>query len=334
MGRVRAHDAKDWARERMRGFFTSPMVPFDDDLELSEGGVAANVETLLAIGVDGIGFGFSEPWHLSFEERKEAIAMHVEAVAGRAVCYVHATDHSVRNTVVLLRHAQDVGADAAMVWVPYEFAKSQQMAIEWFEYVAGETDIPFILYNTYHSGIALTPDTIERLADLPAVAAVKNGVNQFVHTAQVVDRVGDRLVVSEPLEEHLPAALQYFDQQVLLGTTSVYLMQTPALQPVREYADAFRAGRSEEGWRRYAELEPLRDVWREMYEVLWDRNAATHPIALIKVWMDLLGMHGGPVRPPSATAPAGAREWLEGRLAASGWLERLRPQPAGVPVLR
>lgn len=323
MARIPAAEAKTWAKEKFTGYFTSPMIPFDDKLEISTAGIEANVDTLLGIGVNGMGFGFSEPWHLSHEERKLIISLWADIVGDRAVSYVHATDHSVRDTIELLRHAENSGVDAAMVWAPYEFAKSQEMACEWFEHVAGETDIPFILYNTYHSGIKLTPESIERLCALPAVCAVKNGVNEFVHTAQVVDRVGDLVVVSEPLEEHQPAALRYFDQQVMLGTTSVYLMQSPACQPIREYSELFRAGRTAEGWAAYNQLEPLRRIWQEMYEVLWDKNAATHPIALIKVWMDIIGMYGGPVRPPASVAPPGAREWLEGKLSESGWLDRL-----------
>ncbi|GLZ07500.1 putative 5-dehydro-4-deoxyglucarate dehydratase [Actinomadura sp. NBRC 104412] len=329
MPRVSAREAKEWARDTMRGFFTSPMIPFDDKLAMDEGAVARNVDTLLGIGVSGIGFGFSEPWHLSRAERLHSIDVFVEAVAGRAACYVHATDHSAPETIGLIRRAQDAGADAVMVWAPYEFAKSQESACEWFEYIAGETDIPFILYNTYHSGIKLSPESIERISRLPAVCAVKNGVNEFTHTVAVAERVGDRVVVSEPLEEHLPAAIQYLDQQVLLGTTSVYLMQTPAYQPIREYAELFWAGRRTEGWQAYHGLEPLREIWRDTYRVLWDTRHATHPVALIKMWMDIIGMHGGPVRPPTPSLPEHAERYLRERLMTSGWLERLCPPSAG-----
>jgi 4-hydroxy-tetrahydrodipicolinate synthase len=322
---VNAKDAKDWARETMTGLWTSPMIPFEPDLSLSDKGIAVNVEYLLGVKASGLGFGFSEPWHCTLDERKHAIDVFVGAVAGRVPAYVHVTDHSVAETVVLAKRAVDAGADAVMMWAPYEFAKSQDMMFGYFEYVASKVDIAMIVYNTHHSGRSLEPETVERLAAIPNVCALKDAVNDLVHTADVVRRAGDRIVVSDPLEEHLPLAITLLGQQVLLGTTSVFLMQSPAYQPVQEYVDLFTAGREAEAWALFHELRPLRVIWQSMYASLWDKSAAVHPIAMNKAWMDLMGMHGGPVRPPGADISAAERRDLEARIRHTGWLDRLLP---------
>lgn len=325
---VSARDAKDWAREKMTGLWTSPMIPFDTDLRLYDKGIVQNVEYMLGVKASGLGFGFSEPWHCTIDERKHAMDVFIEAVAGRVPAYVHATDHSVAESVGLARHAASAGADAVMIWAPYEFAKSQEMMVSYFEYVASQVDIAIILYNTHHSGRSLSAESVERLSDIPNVCALKDAVNDLLHTANVMRRVGDRIVVSDPLEEHLPLSITLLGQQVLLGTTSVFLMQSPAYQPVQEYVDLFRAGNEKEGWARYHDLQPLRSIWQGMYASLWDKSAALHPIALNKAWMDLMGMYGGPVRPPGLEISGAERREFEDRIRSTGWLDRLLPADA------
>ena len=57
---IHKKDAKDWAREHMKGLWTSPMYPFTSDLKLDEAGIKNNVEYMLNVKSSGLGFGFSE----------------------------------------------------------------------------------------------------------------------------------------------------------------------------------------------------------------------------------------------------------------------------------
>ncbi|MBI3041828.1 MAG: dihydrodipicolinate synthase family protein [Betaproteobacteria bacterium] len=319
-------DAKDWARERMKGLWTSPMFPFTPDYRLDEAGIRHNVERMLQVKAAGLGFGFSEPWVCTLEERKRAMEIAVDAVRGRVPAYVHATDHSVAETIGLIRHAEAIGADAVMVWAPYEWAKSQEMVCEFYEYVASQVDIAIFLYNTYHSGICMTPETIARLAKIPNVCAVKDAVNDVRHTVRCGELCGDRIVVSLSNEEHLLTMTLHFGQQVMLGTTSVFLMQSPHCQPIQEYWELARAGRGADASRKYYELEPLREVWQTMYRVLRDKQAATHPLPQIKYWMDLVGMAAGPVRPPMHPLTEEQKAGLKSRIESSGWMDRLYPR--------
>jgi 4-hydroxy-tetrahydrodipicolinate synthase len=322
-------EAKAWARANVKGLWTTPMIPMNADGSIDYEGIRHNVEYILALGVGGIGFGFSEPWYLTIAERMEAFKVFVEAVDKRVLCYVHAVDYSVPETVNLVNHSRRIGADAVMLWVPMEFAKTEDMACDWYEYIASQVTMPIFAYNTYHSGINLSIDSIRRLAEIENVVALKDAVNDFGHTIAALQAVGDQIVVSNPLEEYLPAMLTYTKQQVMLGTTSVFLMQSPHYQPVNEYVRLIAEGKVAEAWSRYYELKALRDIWTSIYAVLWDKGAATHPIATIKYWMDLVGMRGGAVRPPLKPLSEEARMEFRHRLESTGWLEKLR-QPARV----
>jgi len=323
---IHKRDAKDWARANLKGLFTSPMIPFKADFKLDEAGIRHNVERMLQVKASGLGFGFSEPWVLSIEERKRALEVAVDAARRRVVAYVHTTDHSVEETINLTKHAEAVGADAVMIWIPYEWAKSQEMICDYYEYVAAKVDIAIFAYNTYHAGISMTPETVVRLAKIPNICALKDAVNDVDHTLRCIEVCGDQIVVSASNEEFLLKMTLEHNQQVMLGTTSVFLMQSPHYQPIQEYWELARQGKAEEATRKYQELQPLREVWGTMYQVLRDKHAATHPLPQIKYWMDLIGMAGGPVRPPMHPITDEQKARLKAKIEATGWLERLYPK--------
>ena len=82
---VKRTDAKDWARENLKGLWSTPMIPFKADYALDEAGIRHNVERLIQVKSGGIGFGFSEPWVMSLEERKRAMEVSVDAIGRRAI---------------------------------------------------------------------------------------------------------------------------------------------------------------------------------------------------------------------------------------------------------
>lgn len=320
---VSSREAKAWARESVKGLWTTPMIPMKADGSIDNDGIRYNVDHILAIGVGGIGFGFSEPWYLSISERMQAFKVFVDAVGRRVPCYIHAVDYSVPETINLVKHSASLGADAVMLWVPMEFTKDEAMACDWYEYVASQVDMPIFAYNTFHSGINFSIPAVRRIADIEAVCAFKDAVNDFGHTIEVMSAVGDQVVVSNPLESYLPVMMAHTKQQVLLGATSVFLMQSPHFQPIREYMELIDAGKLAEAWNQYYALQPLRDIWNSIYQDLWNKSAAQHPIATIKYWMEQLGMRGGPVRPPLKNLAPEDKAEFRAALEATGWLSKL-----------
>src|SRR3546814_15878611 len=69
---VAAKDAKQWAADNVVGLFASPLTTFDDEFNLKLDGLVDNVHKILDIGVEGMGYGHSEPWTLSPEERRRS----------------------------------------------------------------------------------------------------------------------------------------------------------------------------------------------------------------------------------------------------------------------
>ena len=322
---VGRRDAKDWAREHLKGLFCSPAAPFTAEFALDEAGVVANVERSLAAGARGVGFGFLDAWGLTIAERKRVMDLIAESTGDRAMCTFYTADHSVADTIDLSLHAKGIGAEAIILWVPYEWASSQDLMHGYVDHVAAAVDIPIIAFNTPHSGMTMTHETMARIATIPNVCGFKNAVKDPQHTIRAMELFGDEVVLSYPFEEQLLEMTVEHGQQVLMGSTSVYLMQSPERQPIVEYLQLAGQGDVEAAARVRDELAALRDVWKGIYEVLWDEQKAAHPMGLIKYWMDVIGMAGGPLGPTMPQPHEATKAAFRARLDAAGWEQLLFP---------
>ena len=145
---VGRRDAKEWAKAHLRGLYASPAAPFTPDFDLDEVGLVENVERVIATGASGVGFGFLDAWGLTIAQRRHAMQLIADAAAGRAMCTFYTADHSVAETIELSLHAKRVGARRDHPVVPYEWASSQDLMHDYVEYVAGEVDLPIVMFNT------------------------------------------------------------------------------------------------------------------------------------------------------------------------------------------
>ena len=318
-------EAKEWAKEHLKGLFSSPPAPFTSDFSLDEAGVIGNVERVLSTGASGVGFGFLDAWGLTIAQRKRVMDLITETTNHRALCVFYTSDHSVADTIDLSLHARSIGADAIILWVPYEWATSQDLMHDYVEYVAARVDMPVIAFNTPHSGMTMTHETMARIAKIPNVCGIKNAIQDPLHTVEAMEILGDEVVLSYPFEADLLEMASEHGQQVLMGSTSVYLMQSPKRQPIIEYMRLAENGDMAGAKRVREELAPLRTVWSGIYETLWDAEKAAHPMGLIKYWMDIMGMSGGPVGPPMREPDELAKAAFREKLDAAGWERLLFP---------
>lgn len=322
---VGRHEAKDWARTHLKGLFSSPSAPFTPAFDLDEAGIVRNVERVLAAGASGVGFGFLDAWGLTIAQRKRAMSLIAEATGDRAMCAFYTADHSVAETVDLSAHAKSVGAAAIILWVPYEWASSQELMHDYIAYVAAKVDMPVIAFNTPHSGLTMSHETMARIVTIPNVCGFKNAIKDPAHTIRAMDMFGDQVVLSYPFEDQLLEMTVQHGQQVLLGSTSVYLMQSPERRRIVDYLGLAEQGDISGAERVREELTPLRDVWAGIYSVLWDEKKAAHPMSFIKCWMDVLGMAGGPMGPPMPQLDETTEAAFRDRLDAAGWERLLFP---------
>jgi 4-hydroxy-tetrahydrodipicolinate synthase len=138
---------------------------------------------------------------LTHQEHDRVVQYVVEKVAGRAKVIAGAGSNSTAEALQLTRHAEEVGADGALVITPYYNKPTQRGLLEHFRRIAEETAIPLVLYNVPgRTGVKLNPETIAELAVIENIVAVKEAcgsvdqVNQILNLCDITVLSGDDML--------------------------------------------------------------------------------------------------------------------------------------------
>ena len=136
---------------------------------------------------------------LSHEEHEYVIEVTVQAVNGRVPVIAGTGSNSTKEAIRLTRFAKEIGADAALVVVPYYNKPTQEGLYQHFMQIASQVDIPIILYNIPgRSVVNLAPETIARLAcDFKNIVGVKEAAGSIPQASKILQLCGmDFLVLS------------------------------------------------------------------------------------------------------------------------------------------
>jgi 4-hydroxy-tetrahydrodipicolinate synthase len=312
-------EAKAAARERFRGLWAATTTPFDHSGQLDIAALRGDLDRLTGeLSVDGVFCAgvMSEFWALSGAERMRLVTEVTAAVRGRCQVIAHTGHHSVTEAIELTRQAEAAGADFAVVINPYYPTADDEGLYEWFSWLCRSVRIGIWLFDTRYAGVSLSLRLIDRLADIDNVCGIKVGRDHDRYL-EVLRRVGDRIVVCEPSEGTWLENMTEHGQRVFMSSAAPYLYQVPGWRPMREYTELALAGEVTRAAEVAATLEPVRavaDRWLHGDEA----RRRGSPVPYIKAWAGLLGMSGGPVRPPLSQVPAADLRALAGDLEAAG----------------
>jgi len=159
-----------------KGSMPALVTPFRDgalDVEALKNLVEWHVDQgshgLVPVGTTG------ESPTLSHAEHEQVIEVVVKTAAGRIPVIAGAGSNNTTEGIRLLRHAAQVGADAALVVTPYYNKPTQAGLLAHFRALHEAADIPIIIYNIPgRSVIDMTPATMGELAKLPRILGVKD----------------------------------------------------------------------------------------------------------------------------------------------------------------
>lgn len=314
-------DAKRAAREDFVGLWAATTTPFDASGTADLGALASDLDRLIDdLEVDGVFCTgvMNEFWALSAEERRAQVEAVVGAVAGRCPVIAHTGHHSVTETVALTRHAERAGAQYAVVLRPYYPAAADEGIYDFYRRVCDAVDIGVWVFDTSYAGEPLSLDLVDRLADVENICGMKIG-HPHAHFLEVLARVGDRVVVSEPNESEWLGNVRDHGQRVHMSSAAPYLYQTRAWRPVLEYTRAALSGDFDKAAEISATLAPVREVADRFLHGPWRRDRV-HPLPLIKAWAGMLGLSGGAARPPLRSPDAAQLGALEAALRGAGLL--------------
>jgi 4-hydroxy-tetrahydrodipicolinate synthase len=316
-------EAKAAALAHFRGIWAAITTPFTDDFALDEAGLRRNMRHLTdTLAVDGVFCTgvMGEFWALTKEERKRVVEVVVEEARGKCQVIAQTGCHSAHETVELTQHAEDVGADFAIMMGPYYPHTDEAMILDWFDFVTSRVNLGIWLFDTPFSGRPpISPETTARIVDFENICGAKIS-RPLDHYVAVNKLCGERIVLSSPNEADFLMMIREHGQRVHQSSASPYLIQTADRQEMRAYADLALAGRFDEAAAISARLDALREISHRWIMGRW-RETSVIPIAAIKEWSAMLGMAAGPVRTPLLQMSETDRAAMRRDLEATGILD-------------
>jgi 4-hydroxy-tetrahydrodipicolinate synthase len=171
-----------------RGCIPANLLPFRADLEIDEPAYRRHLRWLVeAPGVTGIVANghAAEVSSLSREERRRALDIALDEVAGAVPLIAGVYADGTQEAVTLGRDARAAGAAGLLVFPPTLFMWGAQvkpeMVLRHFSELADRVDLPLVVFEyPPASGIGYSPETLSALCKLDAVVAVKDWSNDIV----------------------------------------------------------------------------------------------------------------------------------------------------------
>jgi 4-hydroxy-tetrahydrodipicolinate synthase len=294
--RYRRSDAKDYARENLRGIWAAALQPFAENLSIDETGFRANIRHWTGeLGIDGLFIAGKqgEFFSMSVPERKRVFDIAVEACGETgAGTILSCSDQNLDVVLELARHAEAIGADYIVVHAPvlHFIHDREDLLFDYYKHISEQVEIGIALWSHPDSGYLMSPELCARIAELPNIVAIKYSVPRQMY-AELTRLAGDSLIVSTASEDEWLDNILELGWQVYLCSSPPYLLQTAEDRRMRQYTDLAFAGKADEARAVSASLQPVRDA-------LKGTRPGGKPQSHQKYWQDLLGQTGGHVRFP------------------------------------
>ena len=222
---------------------------FDEDafIKLIEFQITANVRGILPTGTTG------EAPTLTPEEQLRVIELTIKTVNKRALVIAGTGSNSTAKTIEVTQKAEQLGADAALIVVPYYNKPSPEGLYRHFKEVAASVKIPIVPYdNPTRCGIEMPISIILRLAaDCSNIVALKDSVGN-------IDRI-HQLKAALPSHFELLSGDDIFTLPLLkaggVGVFSVASNFIPS--KIVQLVSLFAAGKSQQAEELHERLTPF-----------------------------------------------------------------------------
>ena len=295
----------------LRGIIATVVTPFDDDGEIVEEKLRAEVRYLLGADVTALcACGTTgEGNALSAEESARVCAVVVDEVAGRVPVIGGIIQNSTHSAIRYGHALRTAGVDALQVTpIHYLWSPGPDSTVAYYREIGDAVGLPIIIYNVVPWAL-IEPEIVSRLADLPHVVGIKQSGGDMHKLADLITTVSDRISVLAAVDDlHLPAFV-LGAQGALAAIPTVTPFLSTALWDAAQSGDLARAR---------ALHEQILPIWRAI-------DGPNQP-ATIKEALRLQGRDGGvPRRPVDPVGPEVSARLAEALDAVGLLADGVRP---------
>jgi len=226
-------------KDALEGIIAAIPTPFSDNDEVDEDSLRRLVDFVINGGVHAIMTtgGNGEFPHLLASEREKVLEVTLDQTSKRIPVIACTTTCSTKHTISLTKHAEEVGADAAIIVPPYYFAVPDQSLYEYYSTICENTELPVVVYNnpgyTQHN---ITPALMERITGIESVIGLKQSNYDISQTLEIIRHVGEKISVLTGIDSQLFPVLSLGGRGVFSTAASVIP------EKMVEIFEAFKSG--------------------------------------------------------------------------------------------
>lgn len=185
-------------QDRLQGSMTAIVTPMHSYGEvdwqslanLIDWQIEQGTDVLVTVGTTG------ESATLSMQEHADVMAFSVKQVNGRVPVIAGTGANNTAEAIELTQDAKRAGADAVLLVAPYYNKPTQEGLYQHYKKIAESVDIPQVLYNVPgRTVIDIQQSTVERLADIDNIVAIKDATGDLERGAKLIEAVQGRLTV-------------------------------------------------------------------------------------------------------------------------------------------
>jgi 5-dehydro-4-deoxyglucarate dehydratase len=271
-------------RNKLSGVIAFPVTPFKEDLSLDLPALHENLTNLLQFSISALvaAGGTGEIYSLTPAEYTRVIELTALAVEDR-IPVIAGVGFGQRLAVEMAQAAEKAGADGILVFPPYYPHAEDDGLLEYYQAIGAATRLGMIIYS--RDWATFSPAMVERLTSIPTLVAWKDGQGDIRRLQTIMNRIGDRLHWIGGAGDDLVAA--YYSIGIRTFSSSIATVAPRLSLRLHELGEA---GDSE------ALTELLERCVVPLYALRGRRKG--YEVSAMKVMMDMVGLNGGPVRPP------------------------------------
>jgi 4-hydroxy-tetrahydrodipicolinate synthase len=214
----------------IRGLYPAVSVPFDAEYRIIEDEFQGLIRTIdRAPGVGGVAVNghAGELLALTEDERARIVRLARESLSADKTVICGIDDLTVDGATRKLKIAQDAGADAALVFPPFDnharrgLARTSDAPYRYFSGIAA-AGLPLVVFEyAMQTGIGYTTETLVRLAEIDEVVAVKDGVGDTQLYQEHVEALAGKVALLPSSKLDLLGLLLLGGQGALIGSGQI-----------------------------------------------------------------------------------------------------------------
>ena len=288
---------------KLEGVIGFPVTPFHDDQSLDLDGHRKNVRYMLeqpmcALVAAG---GTGELYSLTPEEVRDVVEATLEEAAGR-LPVIAGVGFAGGLAKRLASQAADCGVAGVLAFPPYYPNAEMDGLVDYYSGIAESSGLGVLIYSRDWANF--TPGQAGRLAEIPGVVAWKDGTADIRRYQMIREHLGGKLHwIGGAGDDMVPG---YYGIGIRAYTSSISAVAPKLSIRLHELGAAGDAA---------ALNQLVNDHVVPLYALRTKRKG--YEVSAMKAILDMLGLKGGPVRPPLVDVTGAERDKLKAIL--DGW---------------